>query len=174
MLNRVELLSFFLSFFLHPQPTFNTLHTKMSFSTPPIQSSTAPTPIPTNPPTSATQPHTQQPPAPQLNPPTLPPAHLFDLLPQLHELLSRLLDTDTDTDYTLPQSSAHYKAQEPLAMHQLSGAVSAIRVNIGKARAAIEALPDVSRTIEEQEEELSILKARLARQKEVLGGIRNV
>jgi len=59
-------------------------------------------------------------------------------------------------------------------MHQLSSAVSSIRVNIGKARAAVEALPDVSRTIEEQEEEIGILKARIARQKEVLGGIRNV
>jgi len=59
-------------------------------------------------------------------------------------------------------------------MHQLSGAVSSIRVNIGKARAAVAALPDVQRTIEEQEEEISVLKARIARQKEVLGGIRNV
>jgi len=144
----------------------------MSYSTPPIQSSTAPTPNPTNPPISLSLTLTQQPPPPQLNPPTLPPASLFDLLPQLHELLSRLLDTDTD--YTIPQSGPHYKAQEPLAMHQLSGAVSSIRVNIGKARAAVAALPDVQRTIEEQEEEISVLKARIARQKEVLGGIRNV
>jgi len=142
----------------------------MSYSTPPIQSSTAPTPTPTNP--LASLPFTQQPPPPQLNPPALPSAALFDFLPQLHELLSRLLDTDTD--YAVPQSAPHYKAQEPLAMHQLSGAVSSVRVNIGKARAAVEALPDVNRTIQEQEEEISILKARIARQKGVLGGIRDL
>lgn len=56
-------------------------------------------------------------------------------------------------------------------MHQLSGAVSAVRVNIGKARAAVEVLPDVERTIEEQEEEIRILKASIARQKDVLDGI---
>lgn len=138
----------------------------MSLSTPPIPSSAAPTPVPTNPTTSI--PVTQLAPS-QLNPPTLPSTTLFDFLPQLHELLARLLDTDAD--YTLPASAPHYKGQEPLAMHQLSGAVSAVRVNIGKARAAVEVLPDVERTIEEQEEEIRILKASIARQKDVLDGI---
>jgi hypothetical protein len=56
-----------------------------------------------------------------------------------------------------------------LEAKDLPTAASAIKIRIQKARAVIESLPDVERTVEEQEEEMEELQYRIARLKSVIG-----
>jgi len=134
----------------------------MSFTTSQIHSSTAPTPISTQ---STTIPPTTS---------TLPSPTTFDILPPLHELLSRLVANDPEASLTAEPSSPTYQNLEPLAMHQLAGEASGIRSRIRRARAAVEALPDVDRTVEEQEEEIKLLQERITKQTAVLKGLAEV
>lgn len=131
----------------------------MSFTTSQVQSSAAATPIPTQ---TTTLPPTTN---------TLPTPATFDILPPLHELLSRLVADDPTASLTAEPSSPTYQNLEPLAMHQLAGEASSIRSRIRRARAAVEALPDVDRTIEEQEEEIRLLQERITKQTAVLKGL---
>jgi len=59
-------------------------------------------------------------------------------------------------------------------MHQLAGEASSIRSRIRRARAAVEALPDVDRTVEEQEDEIKLLQERITKQTAVLKGLAEV
>ena len=101
---------------------------------------------------------TSPPPAPSL---TLPPPQTFDIIPPLHALLSRLLavTTENSTNTTL------------LSAKDLASEASAIKIKIQKARAAVEALPDADRTIQEQEQEIRGLEERIDGLKEVLNDV---
>jgi len=134
----------------------------MSFTTSQIHSSAAPTPVPTQ--------NTIHPPT--IN--TLPSPATVDILPPLHELLSRLVANDPEASLTAEPSSPTYQNLEPLAMHQLAGEASSIRSRIRRARAAVEALPDVDRTVEEQEDEIKLLQERITKQTAVLKGLAEV
>ena len=98
----------------------------------------------------------------------LPPAHLFDIVPEVHELLSRLLPaTANPTDPTVTA----YTDQQPLEIQHLANEASAVRIKIQKARAAVKELPDMDRTIEEQEAEMKELEERIGRQRAMLAGL---
>ncbi|KAI9834210.1 MAG: hypothetical protein M1819_003048 [Sarea resinae] len=101
-------------------------------------------------------------------PPPLPPPQTFDILPPVHALLSRLLKASSSAPpptYTDPQ-------QAGLEAQHLPTEAAAIKIRIQKARAAIESLPDMDRTVVEQEAEIRELEEKAKRQREVLAGLR--
>jgi hypothetical protein len=83
--------------------------------------------------------------------PPFPSPQTFDILPEIYALISRLhLPSNTPTD---PSSSS-------LSPKDLPAAAVPIKLKIQKARAAVQALPDVGRTVEEQEREIRALERR--------------
>lgn len=99
-------------------------------------------------------------PAPPTAPPSLPPPSAFDVLPDLHKLLKRLLETPGQPQAATP-SSAHVAADGPLDVQQIATATNEIRLKIQKARRAVLALPDMDRTCEDQQDEIEDLEARI-------------
>lgn len=100
------------------------------------------------------------------NPSTLPSPSTFDILPPLHALLSRLLLPPPST--STPAASSSTPSQAPsdstyLATKDLPTAVSTTRLRLEKAKKAVADLPDVERTVEEQQEEIEELEAEVAR-----------
>lgn len=90
-----------------------------------------------------------------------PPPHTFDILPPIHDLISRLplaLPQPPNSNNTLPQTST----SEPLDPKDLPQAAVPIKLKIQKAKAAVSSLPDVDRTIEDQEDEIRELKRKIA------------
>jgi hypothetical protein len=76
----------------------------------------------------------------------------------LHTLLSKLLPTSPD-------------APPSLDPQHLATEASAIKLQLQKARTAVEALGDMERGIEQQEEEIRALEEKCAKQREVLRGL---
>lgn len=116
---------------------------------------------PSVPPTGAATPA-----LPQSAPPTpgLPPPSTFDILPDLHKLLKRLLETPTQAPAATP-TPAQLSADGPLEIQHVATAANDIKLKIQKARKAVMALPDIDRTCEDQEDEIEDLEARIARLK---------
>ncbi|KAJ4365660.1 hypothetical protein N0V83_008280 [Neocucurbitaria cava] len=102
------------------------------------------------------------PPAPST--PGLPPPSTFDILPDLHTLLKRLLETPSQPPAATP-SPAQPSTDGPLDIQHVASAANDIRLKIQKARRAVLALPDIDRTCEDQEDEIEHLEARIARLK---------
>lgn len=108
---------------------------------------------------------------------TLPPASTFDILPLLHELLSRLLASeDVTISPTLiasmpPVMARMYPNEQPLAVQQIGLEASKLRNRIRRARATVEALPDMDRDLQDQDLELDELRDRIVKQKAVLSGL---
>jgi hypothetical protein len=100
--------------------------------------------------------------------PGIPPPSTFDILPDLHKLLKRLLETPTQPPAATP-TPAQLSADGPLEIQHVATAANDVRLKIQKARRAVMALPDVDRTCEDQEEEIEYLEARIARLKASLG-----
>jgi hypothetical protein len=96
--------------------------------------------------------------------PGIPPPSTFDILPDLHKLLKRLLETSTQPPAATP-TPAQLSADGPLEIQHVATAANDVRLKIQKARRAVMALPDVDRTCEDQEEEIEHLEARIARLK---------
>lgn len=106
-------------------------------------------------------------------PSTLPPPSTFDILPPLYALLSRLLlpQQSTQTSSTPATSSpalSNTTDGSPLSPKDLTTAASAVKVKIQKAQVAVKALPEVERTIEEQEVEIRELELEADRLGRVL------
>lgn len=141
-----------------------------------------------------------------------PSPQIFDFLPPLHAILSRLLvpssssaptaataqnqesgnqtsaQTDTQkpnppptstpaaavggaastTTPAPPAQSGQQQQSAPLDLKELPTATNAIRIRIQKARAVVESLPDVHRSVAEQEEEIRALEERIERLKGVI------
>jgi hypothetical protein len=77
------------------------------------------------------------------------------MLPEIYTLVSRLhLPTSTTTDSTPSQPV------DSLSPKDLPAAAVPIKLKIQKARAAVQALPDVGRTVEEQQREIKALEKR--------------
>jgi RNA polymerase II transcription mediator complex subunit 9 len=94
---------------------------------------------------------------------------LFDIIPATERLLSRLLLPSGDTSATgsaAADSEPEYK--RPLDISQLDAAANPIRVKFAKLRQLIPRLPDIERTVEEQEDEIRDLEERIEKQKEML------
>ncbi|KAF2827273.1 hypothetical protein CC86DRAFT_208907 [Ophiobolus disseminans] len=115
---------------------------------------------PSQPPTGAATPAV--PPAVPLSP-AIPPPSTFDVLPDLHKVLKRLLETPTQPATT--PTPAQLSVDGPLEIQHVATAANDIRLKIQKARRAVMTLPDVDRTCEDQDEEIEDLEARIARLK---------
>jgi hypothetical protein len=89
--------------------------------------------------------------------PGLPPPSTFDVLPDLHKLLKRLLETSPT-----PTTTAQPSADGPLEIQHVATAATDIKLKIQKAQRAVMSLPDIDRTCEDQQEEIEDLKARIA------------
>lgn len=187
-------------------------------TTPPAQTSS----VPQSPIKEAT-------PSPQ-QPVPFPPPQTFDVLPQLHGLLVRLLSPSTNSEspsggtrgeengtgpvassgpsstgpgqgqpqqqqplvadnennniggapQAIPSSGAPAatmaagvaalgpNAPSPLDVKDLPTAASSIKIRIQKARSVVDGLPDVHRSVEEQEQEIEELEERIAKLKEAI------
>lgn len=108
------------------------------------------------PPTGSATPALQ---APASGNPSLPPPTTFDVLPDLHKLLKRLLDTAPSP------APAQANADGPLEIQHVATAATDIKLKIQRAQRAVMALPEIDRTCEDQEEEIEDLEARIARLK---------
>ncbi|CAF9912401.1 MAG: hypothetical protein ALECFALPRED_008107 [Alectoria fallacina] len=98
---------------------------------------------------------------------TLPPPQLFDILPPLHALLSRLvLPPSLDGTTPSPDTIA------PISPKDLATAASSITSKIQKARVAVRELPGVEMGIEEQEDVMAELEEESRRLRGVEEGIR--
>ncbi|KAH1435318.1 hypothetical protein KXX32_008833 [Aspergillus fumigatus] len=126
--------------------------------------------------------------APQ--PVPFPPPQTFDIIPPLHGLLLRLLSTQTageggprtageaggqaPSEPSGPgqgvqqQTSATGSGLAPLTAKDLPTEASSIKIRIQKAHAAVESLPDIGRSVAEQENEIEELENRIARLNAVL------
>jgi hypothetical protein len=92
----------------------------------------------------------------------------FDIIPDLHKLLTRLTATPS---LPLPASTpgaATKDANGPLEMKELAGEANAIKRKIQRARDKVMQLPDIERGLEDQEEEIEELEARIQKLKGAL------
>lgn len=96
--------------------------------------------------------------------PGLPPPSTFDILPDLHKLLKRLLETSAQPPATTPLPT-HPAADGPLEVQHVAIAANDVRLKIQKARRAVMALPHIDRTCEDQEDEIQDLEERIAQLK---------
>ena len=85
----------------------------------------------------------------------LPPPTTFDILPDLHSLLKRLIDP----------APTQPGADGPLEIQHVATAATDVRLKLQRARRAVMALPEIDRTCEDQEEEIEDLEARIVRLK---------
>ncbi|EAW09516.1 RNA polymerase II mediator complex middle subunit MED9 [Aspergillus clavatus NRRL 1] len=131
--------------------------------------------------TTNTTPHTVPFPSPQT----------FDIIPPLHGLLKRLLSPQTAgegpraaggaTGETGPSGSgpsqgvqqpSHHPSMGngglPLSTKELPTEASAIKIRIQKAHAVVEGLPDIHRSVAEQEREIAELEDRISKLKSVV------
>lgn len=93
--------------------------------------------------------------------PSIPPPSAFDILPDLHKVLKRLLETSAQPPAATPTPS-QLSTDGPLDIQHVATAANDVRLKIQKARRAVMALPDVDRTCEDQEEEIDDLEDRIA------------
>lgn len=107
---------------------------------------------------------------PQPVAPALPPPADFDILPDLHKLLSRLINTagQPPAQTLTPNGPSE---DGPLEIQHLATAATALKLKISKARRAVMALPDIDRTTEDQEKEIEYLEARIAKHTAALHGL---
>lgn len=104
------------------------------------------------------------PPQPVL--PAIPPPQDFDILPDLHKLLTRLTAPPA-----LPASTPGQAAKDkdgPLEIQQLPAEANAIKRKIQRAREKVMVLPDIDRSVEDQQEEMEHLERNIAELKTAL------
>lgn len=101
---------------------------------------------------------------PQPTTPGLPPPATFDLLPDLHRILSRLITTSAQLPGPAP-TPGQPPADGPLEITQVATAATEVKLKLQKARKAVLALPDIDRTCEDQQDEIEYLEERIAKLK---------
>ncbi|USP73265.1 hypothetical protein yc1106_00539 [Curvularia clavata] len=114
------------------------------------------------PPAGSTTP--AHPPPPSATAPAPPAPSAFDVLPDLHKLLKRILETSAQPPAATP-TPAQPSADGPLEIQHVATAANDIRLKIQKARRAVMLLPDIDRSLEDQEDEIEDLEARIAQLK---------
>ena len=106
----------------------------------------------------------------------------IDTLPVLSAILSRL-QTHSPTAATTsgsplgpPEASPSQLAggTSPLSIKDIPAATDDLKHKLQKARAQVKELPDIDRTLAEQEEEIKELEEKIRRQREVLEGLKEV
>ncbi len=105
---------------------------------------------------------------PSTSVPAFPPPQTFDILPHIYDLVTRLPQTSLVPQTTSSTNTPHADTLDPKDLPQ---AAVPIKLKIQKAKAAVLALPDVERTIEEQEDEVLELERRIERLRGVLGNL---
>lgn len=98
---------------------------------------------------------------PQPSASPLPPPATFDFLPDLHMLLSRLLAVSAQGPAPTSTPGQPVDDEGPLELKNLPGEAQKLRNKIQRAQRAVMALPDIDRTIEDQEDEIQYLEARI-------------
>ena len=111
--------------------------------------------------------------------PRLPSPQIFDILPALHELLARIdhvpLITDPldlsliPTDTESADVGALYKDIPALEPKDLPADVLQVKTRIRRALRELEKLPDMERSVGEQEAEIGELEERIREQREMVG-----
>jgi len=86
-----------------------------------------------------------------LPPPSIPP-NAFDFIADLQALIQRVVNEEMD-----PKELAHQS--------------NPIRIKIQKARSHVSSLPDIDRTMEDQQKEIEELEDRIERQREMLRSV---
>ena len=111
-------------------------------------------------------------PASDSPPAQFPSPQVFSLLPPIHALLQRLQTSNPplDSSASLGDGSEPH-ASQPLRLKDLPSAAAPIKLKITKAKAIVEGLPDIDRTIEEQEVEIRELDERVRKLKGFLGRV---
>ena len=108
----------------------------------------------------------------------LPPPQTFDILPPLHELLTRIdahqNQNRAPTDPSSQSENDYSGDLQPLDPKDLPTAVLEIKTRIRRALRELEKLPDMGRSTAELDEEITELETRIDRQKEVLRRLRIV
>lgn len=100
--------------------------------------------------------------APHPASPALPPPSTFDILPDLHRVLSRLISTSVQPPGAAP-TPGQPSADGPLDIQQVSTAATEVKLKLQKARKAVMALPDIDRSIQDQQDEIEFLETRIAK-----------
>lgn len=98
--------------------------------------------------------------------PALPPS-TFDFLPDLHRILNRLLSTSAQPPGAAP-TPGQPAIDGPLDIQQISTAATEVKLKLQKARKVVMALPDIDRSIEDQQDEIDFLEARISKLKAAL------
>ncbi|PVH97726.1 hypothetical protein DM02DRAFT_74541 [Periconia macrospinosa] len=102
---------------------------------------------------------------PQPSTPDLPPPSTFDVLPDLHKILSRLLQTPPQAPpsaggaATAPTPTP--AADGPLEIEQVASATAEVKLKLQRAQKAILSLPGIERTCEDQQDEIAYLETRI-------------
>ena len=104
---------------------------------------------------------------------TGPSPETLDILSALHELLNRTLPPVPGATNRPGAVQPDFPGQQPLDISQLAGEVSSVRARISRARREIEELPDMDRTVEDQEAEMTVLRERIRRQVAIIEGLTN-
>lgn len=105
--------------------------------------------------------------------PQLPPPQVFDILPALHELLARIDHASTSNPADVHDGStddsndigALYTDLQPLEPKDLPAEVLQIKAKIRRALRELEKLPDMDRSVQEQEDEIAELEAKIEKQR---------
>ena len=97
--------------------------------------------------------------------PPFPAPSLFSILPEIYLLISRLELLQQSTGATLPTTPGGNSSISPITLQELPAAIQPIKTQILKAKAAVQGLPDIERTVEEQNVEIKALEVRIARLK---------
>ncbi|KAF2444296.1 hypothetical protein P171DRAFT_485751 [Karstenula rhodostoma CBS 690.94] len=109
----------------------------------------------------------QAPPPPPPPASALPPPSTFDILPDLHRVLSRLISTSVQPPGAAP-TPGQPSVDGPLDIQQVSTAATEVKLKLQKARKAVMALPDIHRSTEDQQDEIEFLETRNAQLKAAL------
>ncbi|KAG4028766.1 hypothetical protein MFRU_019g00550 [Monilinia fructicola] len=105
-------------------------------------------------------------------------ANSIDTIPVLCETLSRLQNFSPSNPSAVsppgatPSSNAN--STGPLNIKDIYTATDGIKHKLQKARASVKGMPDMHRTIEDQEEEIRECEEKIRQQKEVLNLLKNV
>jgi len=100
----------------------------------------------------------------------------LDVIPVLSTILSRLQPPGAITAASPAAASPAHIASGtgPLSTKDIPAATDGLKHKLQKARAVVRELPDIERSVGEQEIEIAELQARIREQKEVLEGLRRV
>jgi hypothetical protein len=94
--------------------------------------------------------------------PPFPPPSLFSILPEIYLLISRIELLQQNAGAALPTTPGGNSSVAPMTLQELPAAIQPIKTQILKAKAAVQSLPDVDRTVEEQEVEIKRLEVKIA------------